>query len=147
MNVRSHTHPTEKKGGLTFPSIILQSINAVCLGLSDNTHTQFKSSVINVFYTICLLIPCDLIYSGLTVAKCNSSSPNSFFILRRRLTTARQGPHHCWYTSTTRIRQSVCETERQGTRTLLVVTELNTGGQQPIRNHSCSSSFTHYYCY
>ena len=37
----------------------------------------------------------------LTVAKCRRSSPSSFFIFRSRLTTARQGPHHCWYTSTT----------------------------------------------
>ncbi len=48
------------------------------------------------------------------MAKCNRSSPSSFFIFRRRLTTALQGPHHCWYTSTTgrRERQCVRETHR-----------------------------------
>ncbi len=49
------------------------------------------------------LFVCNLISRAayLTVAKCSSSSPSSFLIFLKRLTTARQGPHHCWYTSTT----------------------------------------------
>lgn len=36
------THPIEKEGGLAFPSILIQSINAVCFCL-HNTHTHTQS--------------------------------------------------------------------------------------------------------
>lgn len=80
---------------------------------------------------------------GLTVAKCKRSSPSSFFIFRSRLTTARQGPHHCWYTSTTKRREVVCvcvlkrkinEEGKNGAYGQSAVIPVNTEGQQHTGN-------------
>lgn len=97
-----NTHPIEKEGGLTFSTIPLQSFDAVCLSL-EHTQLQPQPHIFGVFiiFTYVYIV-------GLTVAKCKRSSPSSFFIFRSRLTTARQGPHHCWYTSTTTRRDGVC---------------------------------------
>lgn len=72
------------------------------------------------------------------MAKCNRSSPSSFFIFRRRLNTARQGPHHCWYTSTTKA-------EREKYRVQSAVTPNNTRGQQHTINHDISHSISSFF--
>lgn len=79
------------------------------------------------------------------MAKCNRSSPSSFFIFRRRLTTARQGPHHCWCTSTTRERETKSGMQFVGAKTpTAAVFRTNTGWQQHTVNHNNNYSFVYF---
>lgn len=114
-----------------------------------HTHTHnFKGPSLKIFNSSYFLL------TLLTVAKWSKSSPSSFFIFRRRLTTARQGPHHCWYTSTTAMRESatdcvrVCVQDRRTERRcgrLVQLSHWAQGGSrtQQISNDDASSPSHH----